>query len=243
MSVNPQAAVSCSAGLSPPSVNFPCYLLLRDRHPKLSAVSWLAILWVSGLGRALRALFAPPGALGSLGQWRLVGGLRYGLGPGCWLLAGTPQFSTGASPSSRTDGFLTGWLVPREQTWGSPAPKTSAPNPKERPSVTSCGADPGRGERPRLGVEASRTRMRGGRGGVVTVTTPVQRGKTGPGPSLPPLPQNRQASKKCGEPFPGEGRGPGCLHAPLSIHTERGGLLGAWPWVRHRGLRTTQKWS
>lgn len=75
------------------------------------------------------------------------------------------------------------------------------------------------------------------------MTTPVQRGKTGPGPSLPPLPQNRQANKKCREPFPGEGRGPGCLHAPLCIYTERGGLLGAWPWVRHRGLRTTQKWS
>lgn len=99
-----------------------------------------SVVWagLSGLSLLCMVYWGHSGS----GVWWVASGTAWG--PGAWLLAGTPQFSSGASPSSRTAGFLTGWLVPGEQTWGSPAPKALAPNPKERPLVTSCGADPGR---------------------------------------------------------------------------------------------------
>ena len=133
-------------------------LLIAGRQipPNLSAVSWLRLC-----GSAVcRAPSAPRGGPESLGQWHLVGGLRHGLGPWCWLLAGMPQLSSG--PYLPT-GQL-GWLVPRQGIWGLPAPHAWAPNPVECPfcqflwsRAQGRGLDPLRG-----GVEASRTWMRGG---------------------------------------------------------------------------------
>ena len=133
-------------------------LLIAGRQipPNLSAVSWLRLC-----GSAVcRAPSAPRGGPESLGQWHLVGGLRRGLGPWCWLLAGMPQLSSGPYlPTGQPGG-----LIPRQGIWGLPAPHAWAPNPVECPfchflwsRAQGRGLDPLRG-----GVEASWTWMRGG---------------------------------------------------------------------------------
>ena len=124
MAVNPQVAASYSTGRSAPNFNFPCYLLLGDRYPQTLAL-------FPGCDSA-----GQKSGRGSLCSERSTG-VTWAVAfcgwpqawPWCWLLAGTPQFFSG--PYLPT-GQL-GWLVPRQRTWGLPAPHAWAPNSVEYP--------------------------------------------------------------------------------------------------------------
>lgn len=141
MSVDPQAAVSCSAGPSPPSVSFPCYLLLGDRHPKLSAVSWLAVLWVSGL-----LCMVHWGHSGS-GVWWVASGTAWGPGAGCW--PGRLSSPLGPCPPAGQPGFSQGGWFPESKRGGlqplRPRPQTLRSVPRLLPVAQTPGESPPRG--------------------------------------------------------------------------------------------------
>ena len=149
--MNPQVAASYRAGHSAPNLNFPCYLLLGDRYPQTLAL----FPGCDSVGQQ-----SGRGSLCSERSTGVTWAVAFCGWPQAWswcrLLARTPQFSSGPYLPS---GQL-GRLVPRQRTWGLPAPHAWAPNPVECPLCPSrVVQSPGEGTGPASGWSGGFTDM------------------------------------------------------------------------------------